>query len=95
LSGIPLATLAADPNAFKDIGMLKGMFLKSVNAMSWGNPEAWDFAPLKDMQLKAIVLRDILKEKAEVLRAIKTLEFINGKATADFWKEYDAAQKKK
>jgi hypothetical protein len=48
-----------------------------------------DLAPLKGMPLKAIEC-DFNKERdAVILRSIKTLETINGKAAAAFWKELD------
>jgi hypothetical protein len=50
-------------------------------------------APLKDMPLKELWCDFKPARDAEILRAIKTLEKINGKPAAEFWKEVDTKKK--
>ena len=45
------------------------------------------------MPIKEIHLNFDRKRDAEILRSIKTLEIINGKPAADFWKEVEAGTK--
>jgi hypothetical protein len=49
-----------------------------------------DLSLLKGMPLKELTCDFKPKRDAEVLRSIKTLERINGKPAAEFWKEVDA-----
>ena len=46
-----------------------------------------DFSPLKDLPLKLLSCDFQAPRDAKILRAIKTLEMINGMPAAEFWKE--------
>jgi hypothetical protein len=48
-----------------------------------------DLAPLRGMPLKEIHCDFQRERNAEVLRSLTTLEKINGKPAAEFWKEVD------
>jgi hypothetical protein len=69
-----------------DLSPLKGMPLQ---VLFWIGSGVSDTSPLKGMPLKEI-LCDFQRERdAEFLRSFKTLETINGKPAAEFWKEVD------
>jgi len=66
---------------------LKGMPLTSL---ACNGTKVMDLAPLKDVPLTKLYC-DVKPERdAEILRSIKTLEVINGKLAAEFWKEVKA-----
>ena len=46
-----------------------------------------DLAPLKGVPLQDLHCDFKAESDAEILRSIKTLETINGKSAAEFWKE--------
>jgi len=46
-------------------------------------------SPLKDLPLTNIECDFQPERDAEILRSIKTLETINGKPAAEFWKEVE------
>ncbi len=48
-----------------------------------------DLSPLKGMPLGALRLDFQPERDTEILRSIKTLEEINGKPVATFWKEVE------
>ena len=50
-------------------------------------------SPLKGLHLKNLFCKFDASRDAKMLRAIKTLETINGKPVAEFWKEVDAKTK--
>ena len=52
-----------------------------------------DLSPLKDMPLKEIGCDFKPERDAELLRSLKTLETINGKPVAQFWKEVEAMKR--
>jgi hypothetical protein len=69
-----------------DLSPLKGMPLQ---LLLWMGTAVSDTSPLQGMPLKH-VLCDFQRERdAEFLRSFKTLETINGKSAAEFWKEQD------
>jgi hypothetical protein len=49
-----------------------------------------DLTPLAGMPLKTLYCNFQPDRDAALLRSIKTLETINGKPAAEFWKEVDA-----
>ncbi len=49
----------------------------------------------KDMPLKELGCDFKPERDTEILRSIKTLETINGKPAAEFWKEVDAKRAEK
>jgi hypothetical protein len=67
-----------------DLAPLRGMPLQ---LLWWVGSGVTDPSPLKGMPLKEI-LCDFQRERdAEFLRSLTTLETINGKSAAEFWKE--------
>jgi hypothetical protein len=69
-----------------DLSPLKGMPLQRL---LWIGTAVSDTSPLQGMPLKE-VLCDFQRERdGEFLRSFKTLETINGKSAAEFWKEVD------
>ena len=70
-----------------DLSPLKGMPLTTLNC---GGTRVSDLSPLKGMPLKALGCDFKPERDAEVLRSIKTLEKINDKPAAEFWKNVDA-----
>jgi hypothetical protein len=48
-----------------------------------------DLAPLRDLPLTYLACDSPAPLNAKVLRAIKTLETINGKPAEEFWKDFD------
>jgi hypothetical protein len=69
-----------------DLSPLKGMPLQRL---FWIGTAVSDLSPLQGMPLKH-VLCDFQRERdAEFLRSFTTLETINGKPAAEFWKEVD------
>lgn len=75
-----------------DISPLKGMPLKTLNV---GGTKVSDLSLLKDMPLKNVTLDFKPERDTELLRSIKTLETINDKPVAEFWKEVEKQQKGK
>jgi hypothetical protein len=52
-------------------------------------PQVLDLSPLKGLPLKWLYC-NFPERDAALLRSIKTLETINGKPAAEFWKEVEA-----
>jgi eukaryotic-like serine/threonine-protein kinase len=89
LRGMPLEELHFWNTPVSDIAPLKGMSLRYVNFI---NSPVTDFSALKGMPLTEIDAnfdpeRDSVN--TEIVRSISTLETINHKPAADFWKEVD------
>ena len=70
-----------------DLSPLVGMPLEGIRL---DGTLVSDFTPLKDMPLKTLILDFKPERDTELLRSIKTLETINGKPVAEFWKEVEA-----
>jgi hypothetical protein len=88
LRGMPLEVLDLHGTWVVDLSPLVGMPLKSLDCTS---TFVADLFPLREMPLKSLALD--LKPYRGIghVRAMPTLEKINGKLAAQFWKEYDAA----
>jgi Leucine-rich repeat (LRR) protein len=86
LKGLPLRTLNVANGQVSDLSPLKGM---PVTELALVGSAVTDLAPIKDLPLKVIYLGVQAKRDATILRAIRTLEQINGKPAAQFWKEVD------
>jgi hypothetical protein len=87
LRGMLLETLSvAHSGHVTDLSPLKGMPLQRL---SWFGTAVSDLSPLKGMPLKEVHCEFQLERDGEFLRMFTTLERINGKAAADFWKEVD------
>jgi WD40 repeat protein len=87
LRGMDLEELSvAHCRQVTDLAPLRGMPLQRL---WWAGTAVSDLSPLKGMPLKEI-LCDFQRERdAEFLRSLKTLETVNGKSAAEFWKEVD------
>ena len=72
-----------------DLSPLKGM---ALTALECGRTRVSDLSPVKGMPLKEIWCDFKPERDAELLRSITTLEKINGKPAADFWKDVEAQQ---
>jgi serine/threonine protein kinase/Leucine-rich repeat (LRR) protein len=83
LRGMKLDNLGCGNNPVSDLSPLRGQPLRGL---SIGGTRVTNLAPLKDVPLKYLYA-DVDPARDGVLRAIPTLEKINGKFTADFWKD--------
>ena len=86
LAGRPLTCLTCSNTKVTTLSILKGMPLESL----WcdGN-KIPDLSLLKDLPLKELRLDFQPARDTELLKSIKTLEAINGKPAAEFWKEVE------
>jgi len=89
LKGMPLTSLMCIATQVSDFSPLKGMPL--VNLSCLGTPVA-DLSPLRDLPLVGVICDFKPFRDTELFRSIKTLENINGKTTAEFWKEVEEKQ---
>ena len=89
LQGMPLTVLGCGGTQVSDLSPLKGMPLESLG---FNSTNVTDLSPLKDMPLKHLICDFKPFRDREILRSIKTLQEINNKPVADFWKEVDAKQ---
>ncbi|MFO1045092.1 MAG: SUMF1/EgtB/PvdO family nonheme iron enzyme [Planctomycetaceae bacterium] len=67
-----------------DASPLRGMKLEILSCL---NTQISDYSFLTGMPLKNVEFNFKADRDADILRSIKTLEHINGKTVADFWKE--------
>ena len=86
LSGMPLTHLQISFTQVSDLSPLNGMPLTDLRFQS---TNVTDLSPLKDMPLKILCCDFKPERDTELLRSIKTLETINGKPAAEFWKEVE------
>jgi Leucine-rich repeat (LRR) protein len=87
LQGMPLEALAVPKTGVSDLSPLRGMPLRWLRI---DQTCVTDLSPLRGMPLLKEIGCDFQpKRDAEFLRSIKTLETINSKSAADFWKEVD------
>ncbi|MGE3407572.1 MAG: protein kinase [Pirellulales bacterium] len=89
LEGMPIAELYCHRTAVEDLSALTGMPLVILNCE--GN-RIVDFSPLETLPLKSLHFTFTTIRETELLRSIKTLETINGKPVAEFWKEVEEQQ---
>ncbi len=90
LTDMPLQSVRCATTSVSDLSPLKGMKLSDF----WGgNDLIANYSVLKDMPLHEIQLSFDPERDTELLRSIKTLETINGKPVAEFWKEVEAGAK--
>ena len=86
LKGMPLTRLSLIKTQVSDLSPVEGMPLTTLTLA--GSPVT-DLSPVKGMRLKEL-LCDFQRERdAAILRSLTTLERINDKPAADFWKEVD------
>jgi serine/threonine protein kinase/formylglycine-generating enzyme required for sulfatase activity len=82
----PLRILDITGNPVTDIAPVKTLKIEWLNVR--GMPLT-DLTLLKEMPLKELHVDLQTQQDIEIVRAIKTLETINGKPAAEFWKEVD------
>ena len=92
LRGMPLATLGCDGTQVSDLSPLQGMRLTLLQC---SGTKVVDLSPLRGMPLASLGCDFKAERDAELLCSIKTLESINGKPVAEFWKEVEAQEKDK
>jgi WD40 repeat protein/tRNA A-37 threonylcarbamoyl transferase component Bud32 len=86
LKGMPLRGLNIHRTRVKDLSPLKGMKLEGF---VYAETPVEDISVLKDMPLRGVGCNFQRERDEAVLRSLKTLETINGKPAAQFWKEVD------
>ncbi len=89
LKGMDLAYLRCNGTGVRDLSPLRGLPLKTLVC---NGTMVSDLSPLKNMPLKELGCDFKRFRDTETLRPIKSLEKINGKTAAGFWKEVDAEQ---
>ncbi len=89
LKDMPLTLLRINETPVADLAPLKGMKLTDLDCRK---TKVLDFTPLRDMPLKSLACDFRPERDTELLRSIKTLEKINGKPAAEFWKDVNAQQ---
>ena len=94
IKGMELTQLDLWGTRVADLTSLEGMPLTRVTLMlGWGKGHipATDVTPLSKLPLKSVSLRaDLIQKGMDALRSVKTLETINRRPVAEFWKLYDA-----
>jgi hypothetical protein len=83
---MPLNRLSLIKTQVSDLSPLAGM---PLTALTLSGSTVTDLSPLKGMRLKELFCDFQRERDAEVLRSLTTLERINDKPAADFWKEVD------
>ncbi len=87
LKGMKLTYLHCAATPISDLAPLTGMPLTELFC---DQTTASDLSPLQGMPLKTLWCDFKPERDAAILRTIKTLETINGKPAAEFWKDVDA-----
>ncbi len=85
LEGMPLQVLEISETPVRDLSPLRGLPLDELQIT--GCRQLSDFSALTEIALKRVFLDFDAKRDTDWLRSIKTLEVINGKPVAEFWKE--------
>ena len=88
LVGMKLTFLTFGGSYVSDISPLRGMPLTYLHCQLL--PKVTTLAPLKDLPLKTLLCDFNPERDAATLRSIKTLEEINWKPAAEFWKEVES-----
>jgi hypothetical protein len=89
LRGMQLSYLNCSDTQVSDLTPLKGMPLTDL---SCHRTQVSDLSPLKHIPIQRLSLDFNLERDTEILRSIKTLETINNKPAAEFWKEVEKKQ---
>jgi serine/threonine protein kinase/Leucine-rich repeat (LRR) protein len=92
LKGMPLQGVFFANTQVADLSPLKGRHLAALNCFA---VPVTDVSALQGMPLTTLWIDFKPERDGQVLRSLKTLEKINDKPAADFWKEVDAQQPKK
>ena len=91
LRGMNLTRLACSHTRVSDLSPLKDM---KLTELSCEGASVTDLSPLKGLPLKELDCDFKPERDADILRSIKTLEKINDKPAAEFWKKVEANQAK-
>ncbi|MFO0919771.1 MAG: leucine-rich repeat domain-containing protein [Planctomycetaceae bacterium] len=86
LQGMPLDVLIFGDSNVADLSPIKGMRLYDLHCNFTKVP---DLSLLKDMPLKRVFCDFKSESDTDVIRSIKTLETINDKPAAEFWKNVE------
>jgi Leucine-rich repeat (LRR) protein len=86
LRGLPLEVLLLIDTQVSDLSPLKGMALKELRI---DGSKVTDLSPLRGMPLTSLSLTFRPERDTEIVRSLTTLQMINGKPAAEFWKEVD------
>jgi hypothetical protein len=89
LTGAPLNELWIFDSLVSDLAPLKGMSLRILSGSSY---HLSDFSVIKDMPLRYLGLVFNSQQHTDLLRSIKTLDTVNDKPIAEFWKEVEATK---
>ncbi len=87
LKGMPLTNLELSSTPVADLTPLQGL---PLTRLLFQTTKVTDLKPLKGLPLKVLYCPFQPERDGKILRAIKTLEEINGKPAAEFWKEVEA-----
>ena len=95
LMGMPLEELHL--NSTRNVEDLSPLAeCKMLLSLNFGeNTKVTDISPLKQLPLNHLVFKFNPKRDTEILHSIKTLQTINDKPAAEFWKEVEDQQKRK
>ena len=85
-----LRSVSVSGTQVSDLSPLKGIKLTVLHCQG---AKVTDLSPLKEMPLKELRCDFKFERDAEILRSIKTLEIINDKTAAQFWKEAEAKKR--
>src|SRR5262249_47824817 len=86
LRGMPLTDVELNDTPVSDLSPLEGMRLTFLAVSGSRVP---DLSPVKGMPLTKLSLTFRPERDAEIVRSLTTLQFINDKPAAEFWKEVD------
>ena len=86
LKNMKLEYLSFGETKVSDISVLRGMPLQGL--LCHGTKVS-DFSILKELPLKTLLFDFKPERDTEILRSIKTLETINNKSSAEFWKQVE------
>jgi len=89
LKGMALTYLASEFTQVSDLSPLIGMPLTGLTCHV---TNVTDLSPLKEMSLKSLYCDFKPERDTDILRSLKTLETINGKPAAGFWREVEEKQ---
>jgi serine/threonine protein kinase len=93
LTGMPLQSLRISRTEVTDLSPLKGTLLTYLDCRLEGRRDL-DLSPLAGLPLKVLDCDFRPTRDTAVLRSIKTLETINGKPAAEFWKKVPASEER-
>jgi tRNA A-37 threonylcarbamoyl transferase component Bud32 len=86
LRGMPLELLSVIETPVADLSPLRGMALKELNLTG---SKVTDLSPIRGMPLTWLRLAFRPGQDAEIVRSLTTLQNINDRPAAEFWKEVD------